>query len=271
VRKLLVLFVAVLVIAANVNGATVVLKGGKVLQVERFALDGGYLIVHLHGGRQVSYPVSSVDMEATRAAAGPVAPPPQPTPDTGPASPFSKAMAKEGERGLVVTDSDVAHIQGGEQVEPGKEGKPGQPRARLVVVNYQQTQVSETEWQIAAVVANQGDAPADGISVAMKATDSEGNTVGNATAMVAGRLDAGAQGQATGKMTPTGTIVQVTFELGWQPVIPAPQPAADAPPVVIAPVAKPPATPKPVSPMAPVNPMDGRSATTQQQPNPPGK
>ena len=56
--------------------ATVVLTGGKRLDVASYSVSGSYVTVQYANGRRESYPLSAVDLAATRAASGQVAAPP---------------------------------------------------------------------------------------------------------------------------------------------------------------------------------------------------
>jgi hypothetical protein len=274
VKKLLVLVVVVLM-AAAVQGATVILKGGKRLQVASYFPKGNSMTVCYADGHLESYPLSAVDLPATTSAnANPVVAPTA-KPDTGPKSPFAGAMAQGGAAGLVVTDMDVAHVEkSGVEAAGEAEGTPGQtgPRGRIVLVNYQKVPVGDNLWDITATVANQGDAPVQPVSATIVAADSQGKSVGSASATLDQKLEPGQQGVLTGRLTVTGPIASVAFDLSWQSIVPVPTPlpgAAPGPgPSAPAPAPKAVATPAPVSPMAVVNPMDSKALTTAPPPPP---
>jgi hypothetical protein len=244
------LLIAVTVVAAlGADAATVVLKGGKKLDVAGFQRQGNYLIVKYADGRAESYPAAAVDLEATRAAnVVPGAPAPAPTAaPSGPHSPFFGAQSTPGKPAVVVTDNDVQHVQPPDEGEGT--GKPVAARgvlgeAEVVLVDYTKQKVDDTTWEVTATVVNKGGSPASGVSADVRLLDAKGVNVGAGTATLAGNLGPGQQGSLTARISSPIEPVQIGFSFRWtsltpQPT-PVPSPAAAAPPA--APAAKPPAS-----------------------------
>lgn len=96
--KRLLLIVAVLVVAAGADAATVVLKGGKRLDVASVQRQGNYYVVRLASGLLESYPAAAVDVEATRVANEVPAPPATPAPRSAPTAPSSARNRCRGSR-----------------------------------------------------------------------------------------------------------------------------------------------------------------------------
>ncbi len=67
------LMVAGMVAAANASAATVVLKGGKQLEVASLQRQGNYFVVKQASGRVESYPVAAVDLDDCRIVTAAVA------------------------------------------------------------------------------------------------------------------------------------------------------------------------------------------------------
>ncbi len=87
-RKVLAIL-AVFAVAAAVDGATVVLRGGKQVSVASFEQKGNLVMLTYANGRVESYPLAAVDMEGTRAANQTVEADPPATP-SGPAQSFPR-------------------------------------------------------------------------------------------------------------------------------------------------------------------------------------
>lgn len=275
-KKLAVLVVAIMILGLQASAATVVLKGGKQLQVESYTSKGSVVLVHYADGRVESYPVSAVDLTATASANAAPKATPGPKAAVGPQSPFADAMAPAGAPGLVVTDQDVGHFQKGEpgsEQEGDKEAKSG-AHGRVVLLNYQKNPAGDNTWDIVATVVNQGDAPVQAVSATIMAVDDQGKPVGSAPASLKDRLEPGQQAAMTARLTVTGPISTLSFDLSWQAIVPAPAKATpavpgQAPAAAAQPSAAPPAMPTPSSPLSVVNPMDSSQLTNA--PSPPAQ
>lgn len=266
-RKQLVLLASLLVVALDVSAATVILKGGKRLQVESYSQKGNSLVVRYTGGRVESYPLAAVDLAATGEANAVAEAAPAAKADVGPKSPFAAAMAQAGGGGLVVTDMDVAHVNTGEEAEvEGEASAPGKlgPRGRVNLVSYEKRPTEDGQWELTVSVVNNGDAPVQPVTATITALGDEGKTVGTTTATLADKLEPKQQGSLVARLVATGPITSFSFDFSWRSIVttetrvPAPQ--------VAQPVAEP--TPTPPPPMAVANPMDAQSLTAAPPPPP---
>jgi hypothetical protein len=116
VKRLFMLVLALLV-AGEAWAATVVLTGGKRIDVASYTVSGSYVTVQYANGRRESYPLSVVDLPATRDASG-AKPSAAATPEpSGPHSPFLGARSSTGAGAVVVTDADVKHVEAPEAEE----------------------------------------------------------------------------------------------------------------------------------------------------------
>ena len=228
-KRLLMLFAA-LVVAAEAHAATVVLSGGKRLEVASYTVNASYVTVQYANGRRESYPVTAVDLAATKAASGEKAPPPQPTADSGPHSPFlgAKSLGRNGT--LVVTDADVKHIEAAdEEAEGEKKQEQVDSGNQVVLVSYDKKATGKGQWAITATVANQGKTTVQGVSAVVRILDQTGKPVAGGAGTLAGKLEPGKQGTITAAVTMDGEPSQVAVDLSWQEIKPAPTPSAAKP------------------------------------------
>jgi hypothetical protein len=261
--------VAALLMAAEAGAATVVLTGGKRLEVASYTINGSYVVVQYANGRRESYPTSVVDLQATKeasgekpASAGPAA--------AGPHSPFLAARSAAGGGAVVVTDADVKHIEPpieGEQQEEGKE-EAGAPAtgSQVTLVSYEKKQVGDGQWEIAATVINQGKTTVQGVSAVMRVLDDAGKPVATGSGSLAGRLEPGKQGVITARLPLQSEPFQVAIDLNWQEIRPAPTAAASPAPggaAAAGAASRPPAT----SPQAAASPPPGWSVPSGSSPN----
>jgi hypothetical protein len=226
--KRLLLIVAVLVVAAGADAATVVLKGGKHLDVASVQRQGNYFVVRHASGRLESYPAAAVDVEATRVANEVPAPAATPAPALGPHSPFFGAQSIPGKPVIVVTDDDVQHV-----VAPDEEPSAGAETAarppaegQVVLVDYGKQQIEDGVWEITATVINSGSSPVTGVAADVRLLDAEGKVIGSGTATMAGTLAPTQQGAVTARVAAAVEPIQIGFSFRWQAI--TPQPAASA-------------------------------------------
>ena len=260
--KRLVMLLAALVVAVEVQGATVVLTGGKRLEVAKYSLNGSYVTVEYANGRRESYPLSAVDLGATEAAKGEKTSPAKPAAEAGPHSPFLGAKSSGGSGALLVTDADVKHIEKGDE-EAASEDKEEQPEDsgnQVVLVSYDKKLAAKGQWDITATVANLGKSPVQGVSALVRVLDLGGKPLASGSGVLNGKLEAGKQGTITARVIMEGEPAQVAVDLSWQEIRPVPTPAAPKAqtPVPMGAAAKPEATalPNNPSPMAvQTNPM----------------
>ncbi|HQT94238.1 MAG TPA: FxLYD domain-containing protein [Thermoanaerobaculaceae bacterium] len=221
------MLLATLVLAVGAQAATVVLTGGKRLDVSAYSVSGSYVTVHYANGRQEWYPLAAVDLAATRAASGQTAAPPAAAVDSGPHSPFLGARASTKPGGLVVTDADVKHI---DTEAAGEEAKKADQEAPLggqvVLVSYEKKLVGKNEWAITATVANQGKDAVQNVSALVRVLDAKGKPVTTGSSSVLGKLDPGKQGTITARVALDSEPPQVAVDLSWQEIKPVPTPAA---------------------------------------------
>jgi hypothetical protein len=244
VKRLLLIVVAVAV-AFGAEAATVVLKGGKKLDVSSFKRQGNYLVVKLPDGRTESYPMAAVDLDATQAAnetATGHAPAPT-APPSGPHSPFFGAQSNPGKPVVVVTDNDVQHVTAPDEAEPGAKPKAVQgatSEGEVVLVDYTRNKVDDGDWEVTATVVNKGGSPVTGVSGDVRLLDAKGASIGTGTATMAGTLAPGQQGSLTAKVACPVEPVQIGFSFRWTSVTPQPTPAPSPAAAAPAPAAKPP-------------------------------
>ncbi len=228
--KRVTMLLATLVLAVGTQAATVVLTGGKRLDVSSYAVSGSYVTVHYANGRQEWYPLAAVDLAATMAASGHAAAPAAAAADAGPHSPFLGARASSKPGGLVVTDADVKHIDteaAGEEAEKKDEEAP--LGGQVVLVGYEKKQAGKGEWTITATVANQGKDAVQNVSAVVRVLDATGKPVTTGSSSVLGKLDPGKQGTITAPVTMDTEPPQVAVDLSWQEIKPVPTPAAKNP------------------------------------------
>ena len=254
--KRLLLIVAVWLAATGANAATVVLKGGRQLEVAGLQRQGNYFVVKHANGRVESYPVAAVDLEATRVANEVPAPPAAPAPELGPHSPFFGAQANPGKPVIVVTDEDVQHVVPPDEFEEaGAAAAKAAPPAegQVVLIDYGKQQVDDGTWEITATVINSGSSPVTGVSADVRLLDAEGKIIGSSTATMEGTLAPGQQRALTARVASAVEPIQIGFSFRWQSITPTPEPAAGAgggegskEPAAPAPAAPPPAAPTPM-------------------------
>ena len=213
--KKLVVLVSALALAAAAQAATVVLKGGKRLEVQRYVKQGNYVVVEYGPGRLESYPLAAVDLAATAAAnAKAVTATPVPTP-AGPHSPFLDARSTEGAAAFTVTDADVSHV---EEEQPGADdaGKKPATAGGVVLLSYDKSEVEPGLWDITATVLNRADVPVRNIQANVTLADAQGASVGAGSASYADELGPGMQGALRTQVHTSGAPAVVSFDLSWQ-------------------------------------------------------
>ncbi len=243
------MLLAAFVVAVEVQGATVVLSGGKRLEVAKYTVNGSYVTVEYANGRRESYPVSTVDLAATEAAKGEKVSAPKAPADAGPHSPFLGAKSAAGSGALLVTDADVKHVEKeDDEGEPeNKEEQATDGGNQVVLLSYDKRPAGEGQWDITANVANVGKNPVQAVSAFVRVVDNTGKPLASGSGTLGGKLEPGKQGAITARVTMDGEPSSVAVDLSWQEIKPAPSPAVKAP---VAPQA---AAPKPETP-APSNP-----------------
>jgi hypothetical protein len=226
--KRVTMLLVTLVLAVGVQAATVVLTGGKRLDVSAYSVNGSYVTVHYANGREEWYPIAAVDLVATKAASGQKsAAPAGAASDSGPHSPFLGARASTKPGGLVVTDADVKHIDteaAGEEAE--KESPEAPLGGQVVLVSYEKKLVGKGEWAITATVANQGKNAVQNVSAVVRVLDAKGKPVTTGSSSVLGKLDPGKQGTITARVALDTEPPQVAVDLSWQEIKPVATPAA---------------------------------------------
>ncbi len=279
--KRLVMLLAVMLIAAEARAAVVVLSGGKRLEVSSYTVNASYVTVQYANGRREVYPVTAVDLQATKAANGETAPAAQPTAETGPHSPFLAAKATGKGGSLVVTDADVKHLEPAEEDQEGeKKEEQADSGGQVVLLSYDKRAAGKGQWDITATVQNQGKLAVQNVSAVVRVLDAAGKPLAGSSGSMQGKLDPGKQGTITAHVAMEAEPVQVAFDLSWQEIKPiaTPAPAKQQPAAAASPAAPPKtgaATPSNVSPnslpsnvMAPVSPNTMGTAP-QAAPNPP--
>jgi hypothetical protein len=218
-----------LLVAAEAGAATVVLTGGKRLDVASYTVGGSYVVVRYANGRNESYPLSVVDLQATRDAAGTQATPAAEQP-AEPHSPFFGAKAAAGKGGVLVTDADVKHIESADEeatpVEDKKGGETQQGGGQVSLVSYERRKVAEGQWDITATVANVGSTAVSSIGALMRVLDEQGKPVTTGSGTFAGKLEPGKQATITARVALASEPFQVAFDLTWREVRPTPKPGA---------------------------------------------
>ncbi len=230
---------AALAIAAAAGATTVVLKGGKRVDVASFEKKGNYVILHLANGRLESYPLDAVDFAATSSANPAANPAPVATP-SGPHSPFFGARAKPGGAGVSVTDSDVKHIPTASdeaEAKGEKKADEGSGPAQVVLVSQDRKRLDDGSWEVTATVENQGGTPATGVSANVRLLGPNGEPLASGPSNSLAKLGPKQQGTLSAKLKANADPAQVTFDLQWQTIREAPTPA---PAAVAAPAGKPP-------------------------------
>lgn len=222
-RKLAV-FVLAAATATAAGAATVVLKGGNRLEVDRYLQKGNYIIVQYADGKVTSYPLAAVDLDATRAANQEMAEPAmEPAEPEGPHSPFFGAQAVSGAAVVTVTDADVAHVE-----PPAEEGE-GEPTTSassvVTLLGYDRNEVEPGLWEITATVGNSGDNPVRNINANVTLLDAQNKALGASSASYDGELQPGGQGAVVTRIASGEAPSRVSFSFTWQEIRPA-QPAA---------------------------------------------
>ncbi len=248
---------ASLLLAAEASAAVVVLSNGKRLDVVAYKVNGNYVIVQYATGRVESYPLSVVDLAATRVASGErpaVAPTPPPA---GPRSPFGAAKSEPRKGTVAITDADVMHVTAGAADEQKKEGEPA---GQVTLVGFDKKKVAEGQWDITATVANQAANPVSGVTARVRVLDSEGKTIATGTGTLPGQLEAGKQGNVTARVAIQEEPIQLAVDLTWQEIRPVEKPGAAATP-------PPAAKPQAETPQAAATPPPGWSIPANASPN----
>lgn len=226
------LVVALAMIAGSAAAATVVLKGGKHIEVERWSQEGNLIVLHHANGRVEGYPLTAVDLDATRAAV----PKPEPTEaakEVGSRSPFGKARSAPAGSGVTITDAEVGKFNAPEETPEAEGVKPDEdPSGQVTLVSYDLKPAEEGRWTVTATVSNSGGVPVQNLSVVVKPMDAEGKLLGTGTAPLSGVLEPGKTGTVTATVTAPARPAQVAFDLNWQvfkPIVRPTVPAATTP------------------------------------------
>lgn len=224
---------ATLFLAASAWSAVVVLKGGKRLEVASFQQKGNYLVLVQANGKTLSYPLSAVDLEATRKAneAPKSAPAPQ-TPE-GPKSPFAAAVAKPGTPAAQVTDADVQKVaplvEGGDEREE-KKAAPAGAEEGVVVLGWSSREAGEGQWEVLANLVNSGQIPVQDVSVSVRVTGEQGKVLGTGSNTYPGLVQPGQQFTVPVTVSSSQPPQQVIFSVNWRQVSAEPeQPPQGAP------------------------------------------
>jgi hypothetical protein len=234
--------IAALVLAAEASAATVVLTSGKRLDVASYTVSGNYVILQYASGRKESYPLSTVDLAATRQASGEKAPVPAAPQPSGPHSPFLGAKSTGGTSAVAINDSDVSHVT---TPVPGEEKKEAESAAPVVLLGFDKKKVAEGQWDIIATVANQGANVVQGVTAQIRVLDSGGQTIASGSGSLSGGLAPGKQSTITARVAMEGEPVQVGVDLNWQEIravekpVGTPQPTAPPKPTAESPKASP--------------------------------
>jgi len=220
-----------LLVAADLAAATVVLKGGKRLEVASYVVGGSFVVVQYAGGRRESYPLAMVDLTATKVANGEKSPAPAVAEEQGPHSPFLAARSSGKPRGPVVTDADVKHLEASESGEaPAKEEpKAGSDEAQLVLLGYDRKKVGDKDWEITARIANQGKAAASNVVAAVRVVDASGKAVATGSGSLPGRLEPGKEGAISVQVSIDFEPSQFACDLSWQKIAQGPTSATTGP------------------------------------------
>ena len=225
------LAIVLLSVAVVVNAATVVLKGGKKVEVASFEQRGNLIVLHHADGRIESYPLTAVDLDGTRqanqvaATATPAATP------SGPHSPFLAARSTPGAGATALTDADVQMLA----PTPGEGEAETSPTpevlARVVLLGHQHRQRPDGQWDVVATIANQGGTPASSIVANIRFLDAAGQVIGSGSASLAGTLAPQQQGTLNFVLGANATPAQVVCDLQWQSIreVPAPSPPPQTP------------------------------------------
>jgi hypothetical protein len=218
--------VAGLLAATGADAATVVLKGGRQLDVASVRRQGNNFVVTHANGRVEAYPAAAVDLEATRIANEVPAPPPSPAPALGPHSPFFGAQASPGKPVIVVTDDDVQHVVPPDEDEAAWTVKPqsqAPAEGQVTLIDYGKQRLEDGSWEISATVINSGRSPVAGISADVRLMDAEGKVIGSGTGTMEGTLAPTQQGAVTARVSSPVEPVQIGFSFRWQSITPAPE------------------------------------------------
>jgi len=229
VKKIVMLLTA-LFLAAEAHAAVVVLSGGKRLDVASFTVNASYVTVQYANGRRESYPVTAVDLQATKAANGEKPQAPAPAADAGPHSPFLGAKASGKGGALVVTDADVKHLEApDEEAQPEEKTEQADSGGQVVLVSYDKKSVGKGLWDITATVLNQGKTSVQGVSAMVRVLDETGKPLASGSGTLQGKLEPGKQGTVTARVTMDAEPAQVAVDLNWQEIKPIPTPVAPKP------------------------------------------
>jgi hypothetical protein len=244
------LAIGLLSAAVAADAATVVLKGGRKVEVASFEQRGNLVVLRHADGRVESYPLTAVDLDGTRQAnqvAAPAAPAATPT---GPHSPFFAARSTPGAAATTVTDADVQMLAPTPAAGEGEATATPDVLARVVLLSHQHRQRTDGQWDVVATVANQGGAQAASVVATIRFLDAAGQVVGSGSASLAGPLAPQQQGTLNAVLGASATPVQVAFDLQWQSIrevpatpTPARTPVAARPPAGPAAAAPPPTMP----------------------------
>jgi hypothetical protein len=220
------LLVIVFVIAAGAQAATVVLKGGKQVHVEKYLQRGNYMILQYPDGHFESYPLAAVDLQATRTANLQPGPAPEPVAPSGPHSPFYRAQSQPGGAAVTITDADVGHLEPVD--ESGEIEKEEPKKGTVVLLGYDKKQIEDNVWEITATVVNKGDNPVTNLTASMVLSAKDGETLGTGQGTAAGDVPPGGQTTITARIPAGGEPTQVSFDFQWQEIKPVARPEGES-------------------------------------------
>jgi len=225
-RKLATTVGASLLLVGPAWGAVLVLKGGKKLEVRSFEQKGNYVIVVQADGKPLSYPLTAVDLEATKKANAQPEAPSAPKPPEAPRSPFAAAVAKPGKPAAVVSDADVQKVAPVAAVpEEGEQEAPAEPTGGngVVVLGWSGREAGEGKWQVLANLVNQAKEPVQNVAVSVRAMGEGGVALGTGTATYPGTVQPGQQFTVSVTIDAPTAPKQVIFSLNWQQLKPVPE------------------------------------------------
>ena len=226
------LLVAVWGFAGAALADVVVLKGGTVVTLKHpIVRKGNTAYLTRADGTLLSVPVSEIDREAT-AAANQAAAAPAPAPEAAPASTPAEAAARvaadsSGPKARVrITDADVSHpleFTAPEEGKPEAASGPGGPKVE--VADYTQD-LRATTLIVKGSLRNVGQAPAEGVRMAVAAIDDKGQPIeGTTAALSKGSIPAGQSVDFTATMElGQKTLASLRFTPQWTAPKPPPPP-----------------------------------------------
>lgn len=222
-------FLVIVILASSSQAAILVFKTGKRMEVASFQNKAGSIIVKHANGRMESFPVTAVDLEATRKANG-IAEPQKPTPSApSPHSPYLNAVsAGGGAAAPTIKDSDVRKYIPPDSANQDGENKKPENDGQVAIIDTQAKKTGDGQWEVAITVSNLGTMSAQGVSVNVRAID-QNNKVTNASGTLSGSLEPGKQATIPVRLSTPTEPSQFSYDVKWQVIKPAPTPTASVP------------------------------------------